>query len=161
MQGILTVVPEQTRWLTSSPGYTGRKDTIRMSKYYCPQCGQDTPDDLSFTGRLTIPAAIRRGAVHRKAWKSVPAVKGSDTSEAAATSMIPHAGTVQAKVLGILERFGPRTDDYIEQLLGMRHQTVSAARRSLVLKGLVFDSGDRSVTRSGRKAVEWQMREQG
>lgn len=47
------------------------------------------------------------------------------------------------------------TDDEVEFVTGMIHQTASARRRELVLDGLVKDSGQRRDTRSGRKATVW------
>lgn len=47
------------------------------------------------------------------------------------------------------------TDDEIEQALEMRHQTASARRRELVLKGRVLDGGERRPTRSGSRAIVW------
>ncbi len=39
----------------------------------------------------------------------------------------------------------------------MLHQTVGARVRGLVLKGIVRDSGKTRLTRSGRKAVVWEV----
>ena len=47
------------------------------------------------------------------------------------------------------------TDDELERLLQLRHQTVSARRRELVLLGKVVDSGRTRKTRSGCKAKVW------
>lgn len=87
----------------------------------------------------------------------VPHVQGSDTSREAAESMEPHAGTLEARVLEAI-RFSCSaglTDDEVEQLLGLSHQTTSARRRALVIRGLVKDSGRRRKTRSGRNATVW------
>lgn len=84
-----------------------------------------------------------------------PRVRGSDTSEAAGDSALPNAGTVRRRVYdAILGR--PRTDEEIERLLGLRHQTASARRRELVLLGLVEDSLRRRQTSSGRFATVWK-----
>jgi hypothetical protein len=47
------------------------------------------------------------------------------------------------------------TDDEIEQALQLRHQTASARRRTLVLKGCVVDSERERRTRSRRWASVW------
>lgn len=87
----------------------------------------------------------------------VPHVAGSDTSRAAAESMEPHAGTLEAKVLIAIRAAGDEghTDDELEQVLGLSHQTTSARRRALVIRCLVKDSGERRPTRSGRGATVW------
>jgi hypothetical protein len=53
------------------------------------------------------------------------------------------------------------TDDELEVTLKMRHQTVSACRRGLVIKDLVVPTGDTRPTRSGRKANVWEVTEIG
>lgn len=50
------------------------------------------------------------------------------------------------------------TDDELEKVLDMRHQTCSARRRELVLLGYIVDSGRRRRTRSGRSAIVWIVR---
>ena len=47
------------------------------------------------------------------------------------------------------------TDDEVEFVTGMKHQTASARRRELVLKGEVVDSGRRRPTRSDCPATVW------
>jgi hypothetical protein len=60
-------------------------------------------------------------------------------------------------VLDFIRSRGARgaTDDEIEVVLGMRHQTASARRRGLVLKLYVSDSGAKRPTRSGSSAIVW------
>lgn len=88
---------------------------------------------------------------------TVPYVKGSDTSEAAARAKEPTEKTDEARVLAYIRQCGAAgaTDDEIEVALGMRHQNASARRRALVLRGLVSASAARRRTRSGRKAIVW------
>lgn len=88
-----------------------------------------------------------------------PAVRGSDTSEAAARSVEPTAGSKRGTVLGLLRTFPEGlTDEQIEVATGWRHQTVSARRRELVIGGFVEDSGLRRKTSSGREAAIWVAR---
>jgi hypothetical protein len=47
------------------------------------------------------------------------------------------------------------TDEELEDILGMKHQTVSARRRDLVISGLAAQSGRRRYTRSGATAQVW------
>lgn len=78
------------------------------------------------------------------------------TSREAADSMETHATNLRAKVLALIEGAGVlgMTDDEIEVSTGLRHQTASARRRELVLKGLIEPNGRRK-TRSGRWAKVW------
>ena len=81
----------------------------------------------------------------------------SPTSASAAESIQPHLSELQQAVLRYIRcKAGDgATDDEIERYLGMRHQTVSARRRELVLMGRVVDRGWTRRTRSGRKATVW------
>lgn len=92
----------------------------------------------------------------------VPAVASSDTSVAAATSMIPDLARLEGIVLAcIVTSPTGLTDDELEVHTKLSHQTVSARRRTLVLKGLVEDSGERRSNRSGRKATIWVVAKEG
>lgn len=92
-----------------------------------------------------------------------PSVDGSDTSEAAAASIQPHLGALQAQVLDCIARHRDchlvdgLTCDEVEWILEMKHQTASARILELRKKGLLRDSGYRRKTRSGRKAVVWRV----
>ena len=89
---------------------------------------------------------------------STPFVRESDTSLAAAQAALPNAGTKRREVYDQILNRGGLIDDEIEVILAMRHQTVSARRRELVLLGLVGDSGKKRRTRSSRFAVVWEAR---
>ena len=83
-----------------------------------------------------------------------------DTSIAAARDAEPNAGTdahIALELIRYRGEFG-LTDDELEVMSAMRHQTASARRRGLVLKGLVRDSGQRRPTRSGSMAIVWVAR---
>ena len=88
-------------------------------------------------------------------------VRGSDTSEAAADSVADRRVSHQQKVLKYFKRVGTQgtTDDDIEVALGLRHQTASARRRELELKGLVSKTDRRRRTRSGRTAAVYVINE--
>ena len=90
--------------------------------------------------------------------RHVPRVKGSDTSTAAAISQEPSLASTQYKILSIIRYYATSgcTDDELEGVTGLRHQSVSARRRELVLAGLVVDSGERRLTSSGRMATVWK-----
>ena len=88
-----------------------------------------------------------------------PHEAGSSTSVAAARSITGAVGRLQALVLEVLVARGNigATDDELEVRLGLKHQTVSARRRELVLKGLARNSGATRPTRSGRPAAVWVL----
>ncbi len=90
----------------------------------------------------------------------VPYVQQETSVEAAGHQAASgKAGTDEVRVLTYLKRnalFGGATDDEIEANLGMIHQTASARRRGLVIKGLVAETEIRRNTRSGRKAIVWR-----
>ena len=90
---------------------------------------------------------------------TLPFAAGSDTSEAAAHSMLGPAPRLRALVYGAIRRSGDqgRTCDELEVQLELRHQTASARVRELAARDLIRDSGARRPTRSGRGAVVWQV----
>jgi len=84
-----------------------------------------------------------------------PAVKGSETSQAAARSIQAVLNPLQAKVLRYIRSCGAHgsTCDQAEEALDMKHQTCSARIRELVLKEKILDADCKRPTRSGRKAT--------
>lgn len=88
---------------------------------------------------------------------TAPYVAGSLTSEAAAYSIEDDLNRLEDIVFRRITAAGTHgmTDDELEVVTGLSHQTVSARRRTLVLKELLIDSGRQRPTRSGRKAVVW------
>ena len=79
----------------------------------------------------------------------------SKTSEEAAISMAPKAGTLRAKVLEEIKR-GPKTDEQLIDALGRSASSVRPRRVELMDLGLVEPAGT-AVTRSGRKALLWRF----
>lgn len=81
----------------------------------------------------------------------------AQTSLLAALEIEPHLGRLEAEVLAAIRSAGPRglCDHEIEAATGLLHQTASARRRGLVLRGAVTDSGARRPTPSGRLAKVW------
>jgi hypothetical protein len=86
---------------------------------------------------------------------------GSDTMHEAAEFQRLVSGPTRVTVLGVVRRRGQlgATDDELERLTGMLHQSASARRRELVQMGWVEDSGARRQTRSGRNAAVWVLTE--
>lgn len=80
-----------------------------------------------------------------------PHVAGSDTSAAAAASIQSAAASMRRKILAYIEKCGERgsTDDELEVAFEYRHQTASARRRELELRGCIRKSDQRRETRSG------------
>lgn len=110
-----------------------------------------------FEATLSIVRSMDKSdeyAVHDK----LPFVP-TDTSEDAANSF--DAVVVRSDERRVLDLIGHHevgmTDDELEVISGMSHQTVSARRNGLVRKGLVRDSGFRRATRSGRQAIVWVL----
>jgi hypothetical protein len=88
---------------------------------------------------------------------AAPYIPGSETSEAAASSLDDSTlARLEAQVLAEIHA-RPRTCDDVEQATGLSHQTASARIRGLVLRHLIVDSGERRATRSGRKAIVWRV----
>jgi len=89
---------------------------------------------------------------------NLPAVLRSDTSVAAARSHAAEQVSGDERVvLRAIQEQGGLTDDDLEVITGLSHQSASARRNGLVRKRLVRDSGERRLTRSGRKAVVWVL----
>ena len=66
------------------------------------------------------------------------------------------AEQLRGRVLVEIRVRGGATCDEVECALGLRHQTASARICELSEEGRVADSGERRLTRSGRKAVVWR-----
>jgi uracil-DNA glycosylase family 4 len=92
---------------------------------------------------------------------TAPYVVGSDTSEAAARSILVDSGQLREFVFGYFERAGARgmTCDEIEVETQMKHQTVSPRMRELAQMGRIVDSGKRRPTRSSRLAAVWIVKD--
>lgn len=80
-----------------------------------------------------------------------------DTSVEAAEAIQPEVNRLHQLVIERISSVGSSTDDELEDALGLPHQTVSARRRELVLKGVLFDSGERRPTKHGKKAIVWTL----
>jgi hypothetical protein len=87
-----------------------------------------------------------------------PFEKISETSTRAAEAIEPHRGTLQARVLGVIDASGERgmTDAEVEASTGLSHQTTSARRRELHLMGLI-GTESRRRNPSGRAAQVFKV----
>lgn len=114
--------------------------------------------ELSATGR----GGVLLGHIRRAAKPFVvdlAHVRGSDTSRAAAHAKKMTEEVDERRIVDFLTKRGRigATDDEIERAMHRSHQSVSARRRGLVLKGEVVDTGIRRRTRTGRLAAVWVL----
>jgi hypothetical protein len=88
---------------------------------------------------------------------TLPFVKGSETSEAAAKSMKSKAATDREKVFAFLVSMGDHgaTDEELQESIPMNPSSERPRRVELVKQGHVGDSGKRRPTTSGRSATVW------
>ena len=74
-----------------------------------------------------------------KRGQGVPFVKGSETSADAADDIKPHQMNLRQRLTYIFRHYGKKglTDEMLEEMTGMKHQTVSARRREMEQKGVI------------------------
>lgn len=88
---------------------------------------------------------------------TLPFVRGSDTSKAAADSMAERVTRLEAMVLDVLDCLEDgATDEEIDRCCRLS-RTLRPRRVALVRRGLVRDSGRTRVTTSGRRATVWVL----
>lgn len=81
--------------------------------------------------------------------------KAKPTQIAAAMAIHPKSGTIQCRILELITKHDGLTDEELERLLGMKHQSVSAARNVLMNKGWIVNSGETRPNLNGNKAIVW------
>ena len=89
---------------------------------------------------------------------TAPHVPGSDTSKAAAKALTAKKLAKQEEtILDLLRNAGPEgyTDDELDLITKMGHGSSTRARRMLVLKGLVKDSGGRRRSILAKSVTIW------
>lgn len=93
-----------------------------------------------------------RGQVEFRVRRDAP-----DTSKAVERKI--REGTLQWRLLELFRALPNHglTDDEIERNTHLTHQSVSAARNTLMRKGYIADSGQRRPTRSGNEAIVWKV----
>ncbi len=79
----------------------------------------------------------------------------STTSELAAQRIAGSVTTLRGQIMIYLQLNGPRSDDEIQQALGMNPSTERPRRIELCKLGLVRDSGLQGKTKSGRACTLW------
>lgn len=88
--------------------------------------------------------------------ESAPYQPHSETSKEAAERIEPNAGTLKAKVLAFIRRYGPVTDEMIQRELDLDGDTERPRRIKLVQQGFVRNSGEKYKTSKGGNATLWE-----
>lgn len=86
---------------------------------------------------------------------NIPTNENTDTSVHSRDKLSSKKSEYRKKIFETIKSSIGMTCDEIEQSLGLRHQTASCFIRFLTKDGFLKDSGDRRITRSGRKAIVW------
>jgi hypothetical protein len=79
----------------------------------------------------------------------------SKTSADAATKILPKTGSLRRAVYEAIANHGGLADFELEQLLGGKHQSISASRRSLVIDKFIVDSGQTRYNEGGNECTVW------
>lgn len=80
-----------------------------------------------------------------------------DTSREAWEAFQSHLASTDRTIVQLLRSSGGLYSEAIEEQTGLKHQTVSAQLRHLCEAGIVYATGERARTRSGRKAIVWRV----
>lgn len=89
-----------------------------------------------------------------KGFKGVEVIQRTTSQDAYQSVDVTH---LRGKVLAMLKRLQGATCDEAQTLLGLTHQSCSPCFTWLSKDGQIYDSGQRRVTRSGRKAIVWRV----
>ncbi len=86
--------------------------------------------------------------------RDIPTQEAIDTSVFSRDTM-KNKNQYRQRIYDFIKEQGGATCDETEQALDIRHQTASCFIRFLTQDELLRDSGDRRLTRAGRKAIVW------
>ena len=89
-----------------------------------------------------------------KGFKGAEVIQRTTSRDAYQSVDVTH---LRGKVLAMLKRLQGATCDEAQTLLGLTHQSCSPCFTWLSKDGQIYDSGQRRVTRSGRKAIVWRV----
>ena len=89
-----------------------------------------------------------------KGFKGAEVIQRKTSRDAYQSVDVTH---LRGKVLAMLKRLQGATCDEAQTLLGLTHQSCSPCFTWLSKDGQIYDSGQRRVTRSGRKAIVWRV----
>lgn len=81
----------------------------------------------------------------------------SNTSRKAAEKALPKTGTMRRQIYDLIFNNGGLADFEIEERLNLKHQTASAARRSLVIDGFLVASDKVRRNESGNECTIWEI----
>ena len=89
-----------------------------------------------------------------------PGFQRTDTSYDAAIAVSSKAATLQAAVLALLEQ-NPRGMDseQIAEVLGCDYVSIQPRTSELRNQGLIYDSGERRLSRYNRQIIVWRHRD--
>lgn len=79
----------------------------------------------------------------------------SKTSQQAAEKVLPKTGSMRRAIYEAIANHGGLADFEIEQLLGGKHQSISAGRRGLVIDKFIADSGKTRKNETGNECTVW------
>lgn len=77
------------------------------------------------------------------------------TTRMAAEKVLPKTGSIRREIYELIRISSGMTDAELEAELRMKHQTISASRRSLVLDGFIIDSGRVAKNAQGNECIVW------
>ena len=115
----------------------------------CPNCNTENDPDRILCSKCERPIVNVESPAR--------AVTVQETSVDALESVREIASGIRARVMSFIKDRGDHgaTDQEIQDALGLGAQTQTPSRRNLAKRGEVVDSGEKRLTRSGRKAIVW------
>ena len=131
---------------------------------FCPACSEEKRQNCTQSDgevpTFLIPYTmqmIKSSVTGQRPDENAVAVsrKATDTQRAAAKAIYPKSGTIQRRILELITEHGGLTDEQIENLLHLKHQSASAARNVLMNKGWVINSGKTRRNLNGNYAIVW------
>lgn len=102
---------------------------------------------------IVTPALDEARKLHR--------IHDPDTSREAAAAIADKRSKIQALVEGYARKVGPTgfTDQNLSDFFGTGGSTYRTRRAELTTRGVIVDSGFRSVADSGRRMIVWVHRD--
>lgn len=146
--GVAVVKSESSDlWFTYCPGCSSE---VRRQ---CLHSDEKVPQFLAPYGLKQIRSKFSGQASGQNA--VAVSRKATSTQKEAARSFYPKSGTIQHKIYELITEHGGLTDEQIEQMLHLKHQSASAARNVLMNKGWVINSGRTRRNQNGNRAIIW------
>ena len=139
------------------PGAPNRRISSPMATFTQAKAYADGVHE-SRNPAIVMEVEALQQTVRTVAAQSVPYVRGSETSEQAATEALPSAATLREQVYNYINENGGATDEEIQLALDMNPSTERPRRIELVRAGRVYNSELTRKTRAGRHAAVWIVR---